>query len=521
MSDASYQGQNYGGAGALLFALVTAVLIIACANAAGLQLSRTLARQQEMAIRVALGGGRARLIRQLLVEGLVVSTVAAVLSLGLSKVVLDALPSILPPQPVFMEWGFKLDGRVVGFTVILALISGVMFSLPPALRASRPDMVGVLKGNDLGIGRSGRPVRGLSVLVVAQLALSLVLVSTTALLFRSFLNAQSADLGIERNNVLVSWIMPSMDEEPLQMFYVDLVEQVEALPGVRRATMARTVPFFPSGGGAALTVHTPDFPSSTLPPGAAVKFNLVGPGYLEILGIDLLRGRTFDEGDRAGGQRVAIVNQTMAARIWGGGDPVGRAVRLGGPDADPVLVVGVVEDGKYNTLEEAQEPYLYLPFSQRPWGEVMLLAETDGDPTLLAPSVRDVISSLSPDTYVLPQSTLAGLIRDATYDRRILAIALGVFALLGLVLAAVGLYGVSAHAVNRQIKEIGIRMALGANDRRILRLVLNQGGRLILLGTGLGIPGAVAIGLALRSSLFGVSPIDFPSLVGAAVFSGW
>lgn len=261
MTDASYQTQNYGGAGALLLALVAAVLIIACANAAGLQLARTLVRQQEMAIRVALGGRRARLIRQLLVEGLVVSAIAVVLSLGLSKVVLDALPSILPPQPTFMEWGFGLDARVAGFTVFLALISAVMFSLPPALRASRPDMVGVLKGNDLSMGRSGRPVRGLSVLVVAQLAL-------------------------------------------------------------------------------------------------------------------------------------------------------------------------------------------------------------------------------------------------------------------GLALAGVGLYGVSAHAVNRRSKEIGIRMALGADGRRILRLVLDQGGRLILLGIGLGIPGAVALGLVLRSSLFGVSPVDPLSLVGAAAILG-
>lgn len=520
MTDASYQSQNYGGAGALLFALVTAVLIIACANAAGLQLSRTLVRQQEMAIRVALGGQRARLIRQLLVEGLVVSAVAAILSLGLSKMVLDALPSLLPPQPVFMAWGFGLDGRVVLFTVLLALVSAVMFSLPPALRASRPDMVGVLKGNDLSAGRSGRPVRGLNVLVVAQLALSLVLVSTTALLLRSFLNAQSADLGIDRKDVLVSWIMPSMGRDQLPIFYAELVEQVEALPGVHRATMSRTVPFFPSGGGAALSVHTPDSPNSALAPGATAKFNLVGPGYFEMLGIDLLRGRRFNDGDREDGQRVAILNQAMAARIWGGENPLGRSVRLGGPDADPVIVVGVVEDGRYNALEEAQEPYFYLPFSQRPWGEVLLLAETDGNPTLLASPVRNIISSLSPDTYILPQTTLGVLIRDATYNRRILAIALGVFAVLGLVLAVVGLYGVSAHAVNRQSKEIGIRMALGANDGRILRLVLHQGGRLILLGTGLGIPGAVAIGLALRSSLFGVSPIDLPSLGGAAAVLG-
>jgi putative ABC transport system permease protein len=520
MTDAAYQTRNYGGAGALLLALVAVVLIIACANVAGLQLARTLARQQEMAIRVALGGRRARLIRQLLVEGLVVSVIALVLSLALSRTVLAALPSLLPPQPVFMEWGFGLDGRVLGFTVVLALLSALVFSLPPALRASRPDMVDVLKGNDLTTTRSGRPVRGLSVLVVGQLALSLVLVSTTALLLRSFLNTQVADLGIDRNNVLVSWILPRMDEEQLPVFYADLVERTEALPGVRRATMARTVPFYPSGGGATQSVYATDASASTLPQGAAVKFNLVGPGYFDMLGISVPRGRPVTDQDGPGDQRVALVNETLAARVWPGEDPVGRTLRLGGPEADPVLVVGVAEDGKYNDLEETQEPYLYLPFSQMRWGEVLLLVETEGDPNLLAPDVRRVIGSLSPESYLLPQTTLVGLLRDATYNWQLMALALGVFAVLGLVLAVVGLYGVSSHAVNRRRREIGIRIALGADGRRILRLILDQGGRLILLGAGLGIPAAMAVGLVLRGSLFGVSPLDPLSLVGATGILG-
>jgi putative ABC transport system permease protein len=193
---------------------------------------------------------------------------------------------------------------------------------------------------------------------------------------------------------------------------------------------------------------------------------------------------------------------------------------LGGPEADPVLVVGVAEDGKYNDLEETQEPYLYLPFSQMRWGEVILLVETEGDPNLLAPDVRRVIGSLSPDSYLLPQTTLVGLLRDATYNWQLMALALGVFAVLGLVLAVVGLYGVSSHAVNRRRREIGIRMALGADRGRILRLILDQGGRLILLGAGLGIPGAMAVGLVLRGSLFGVSPLDPLSLAGATLILG-
>ncbi len=251
-----------------------------------------------------------------------------------------------------------------------------------------------------------------------------------------------------------------------------------------------------------------------------MKFNLVGPHYFDILGITVLRGRPVNADDRRDGFRVAVVNETMATRIWPGEDPLGRTIRLRDPAADPVLVVGVVEDGKYNDIEEIQEPYLYLPFSQMPWGEALLLAETDGDPTLLASSVRNVISSLSPDTYLLPQSTLGGLLRDATYNRQLMALALGVFALLGLVLALVGLYGVSSYAVNRRVREIGIRMALGADNRRIIRLVISQGGRLILFGTALGLPGAVAVGLVLRGNLFGISPVDPLSLFGTTVVLG-
>ena len=520
MTDADYQTRNYGNAGTLLLALAGLVLVIACANVAGLQLARTLARQREMAVRVALGGRRARLIRQLLAEGIMVSGIAVIISLGLSKAVLTLLPSLLPPQPFLMEWGFGLDARVAGFAVAVALISGLAFSLPPALRASRPDVVGVLKGNDLTAGRSGRPVRGLNVLVVAQLALSLVIVSTSALLFRSFLNAQSADLGIQRNDVLVSWIVPRMDANRLPAFYAELVDRVEALPGVRRASMARTIPFFPSGGGASLEVHLPDASGSTLPRGAGVKFNLVGPGYFEMMGVNVLRGRGISPEDRADGQKVSVVNETLAARAWPGEDPIGRTLRLESPETDPVQVVGVVADGKYNSLDETQEPYLYLPFAQRPWGEVMVLAQTAGEPAGLAGQVRDIIRSLGPDTYLLPQTTLATVLGDATYDRRLMALALGVFSLLGLVLAVVGLYGVSTHAVSRRRSEIGIRMALGAERGRILRLTMGQGGHLILLGTAFGIPAALAVGFLLRGNLFGVSPTDPISLVGATLILG-
>lgn len=520
MTDAAYQARNYGGPGTLLLALVGAVLLIACANVAGLQMARALVRQREMAVRMALGGNRTRLIRQLLVEGLVLSAIAAAVSLVLSGLLLDTLPAVLPAQPTFMEWGFALDARVVTFTVALALATALLFSLLPALRASRPGLMGILKGNDISVQRSGRPVRSLNVLVVVQLALSLVLISTTALLLRSFLNTQSAELGMERKDVLVSWIIPQLDREQTPLFYADLVARTEALPGVQRATMARHVPFFPSGGGADLDVYTTDAANSTLSQGAFVKFNLIGSGYFDILGIPVRRGRPVTDEDRDSGPRVAVINETMAARIWPGEDPVGRTFYLRGPATEPVRVVGVVVDGKYNNIEEEPEPYLYLPFTQIPWGEVLILAETEGDPTILAPAVRDLVRILNPDAYLLPQTSVAEILRNATYNRQLMALALGVFALIGVLLALVGLYGVSAFAVNRRMREIGIRMALGANSRGILRLALRQGGRLIITGMVLGIPIAVTVGILLRGSLFGVSPVEPLSLAGSATILG-
>ena len=254
-----------------------------------------------------------------------------------------------------------------------------------------------------------------------------------------------------------------------------------------------------------------------LPQGAGVKFNLVGPAYFDMMGVDVRRGRAITEEDRADGQKVAVVNETLANRVWPGEDPIGRTLRLGGPESDPVQVVGVAEDGKYSHVDETQEPYLYLPFNQMPWEEVMLLAQTDGDPSALAGQVRGIIRSLGPDTFILPQTTLSTVLRDATYNWRLMALAPGLFSVLGLVLAVVGLYGVSSHAVQRRKSEIGIRIALGADGGRVLALVMRQGSHLVLFGAGFGIPAAAGVGLLLRGHLFGVSPVDPLSLVGATL----
>ena len=516
MTDAEFHTRTWGRAGGLLLALVGAVLIIACANVAGLLLARTLARDREMAVRVAVGGSRGQLIRQLLLEGLVLALVAAALGLAVSALALHLLPALLPPQPIYMELGFALNVRVAGFAVLLALATLVLFGLLPALRASRPDLTIMLKGAAPSFGPRGGSLSGLRGVVVLQLALALVLTSSTGLLLRSYLNTQQADLGFERREVLVAWLVPLMGRDEARLFYDELRDRVEALPGVRQATMARHVPFYPSGSGASLQVQLPEGDDVLISPGSHVKFNLVGPEYFDLMGIRLLAGRGFSSHDREGAPKVAVINQTFAARAWPGQDPVGRTFRTAQTGPDPVEIVGVVPDGKYNEMDEESEPYIYLPFDQMAWGEVLLLAQTEGQAEAMAAAVRSEILDMGRDLFLLPMTTMGELVSGASYQHQIMALALGVFTVLGLLLAVSGLYGVTVYAVNRRVPEIGIRVALGADPGRVTRLVLRDGGRLILWGLAAGIPLTVAAALALRGSLYGVAPLDPLVLAGAA-----
>jgi predicted permease len=517
MTDGEFHTRQWGRTGGLLLALVGAVLIIACANVAGLLLARTLARDREMAVRVSVGGSRGRLVRQLLVEGLVLALVAGGLALALSALILHALPALLPPQPVYTVLSFSMNRRVAAFAILLAVCTSILFGLLPAVRASRPDLSGMLKGAGTYLGPRGGALSGIRGVVVLQLALALVLTSSAGLLLRSYLNTREADLGFQRKEILVAWIVPLMDRDEARSFYQELTARVEALPGVRRAAMARHVPFYPSGGGASLQILLPEGEDVPLSPGSSVKFNLVEPPYFDLMGIPLLSGRGFVEGDREGSPRVAVVNQTFAARAWPGVDPLGRTFRTPRTGEELIQVVGVVPDGKYNDIDEPPEPYMFLPFAQMPWGEVLLLAETDGRAEAQGAAVRGVILELTRDLFLLPMATTGELVRDATYQHQVMALALGVFTVLGLLLAVSGLYGVSVYAVNRRVPELGVRMALGADGSRIAGIVLGEGARLVLWGLALGVPLAVAAALALRGSLYGMAPLDPLILSGAAV----
>ncbi len=517
VTDRQLQNRSWSTMGIMLLAIVGAFLMISCANVSGLLLARSLGRQREMAIRLAVGGNRGHLIRQLLTEGLVLAGIAGVLSLVATSWLLGLLPTIMPPMPVYIEWNFALDSRTIIFALALALFTALLTTLLPALKASRPNLVPVLKsGQGAGTRREGR-LGSLNLLVVGQLALSFVLIAVTGLLTRSFLQVQSLDLGFGNDNLLVAEVYPEGGREEATGFCLDLLDRVRAIPGVRHATIARHVPFNPSGGGATRQVFVPEAGPGWEEASRAIKFNLVEPDYFATLDIPLLRGRKFGDTDTGGSTPVMIVNETMAQRYWPDADPLGRRVILNSADGPAVEVVGVVPDGIYNSIGEDPEPYFYLPFGQLSWWDYLLVVDAGADPYAVMEPVHGEMRAMSSSLDIFPMTTLHQLVRDNTYERELTMWLVLFLAGLGVALAGVGLYGVISYAVTRRTHEMGVRQALGANRRDIVRLIVRHGGWLCLGGLAIGIPVAVAAGGLMQGLLFGVRPVDPMSLVLAFI----
>jgi putative ABC transport system permease protein len=517
-TEAAVQFERTGSFGLLLLGIVGTVLLLACANVASLLLARAEARGPEMAVRAALGGSRWRLVRQLLAESLVLALSAAALSLLLVRWLIGILPALLPPEaagPIAarVHW----DGRVVLFTGAISLLSIVLFGLAPALHASGLSLASVMKG-DPGRRPSGRGHQGLNLLVVGQAALALVLVAVASLLVRSLLACYSADLGFPKKEILVARLSLG-GEEHGRMIHRQLKERVLALPGVQRVSVARVVPFSPSGTGASRKVFLPNRPASAPQEGWSVKYNTVDPDYFGLLGMPPLRGRTFDERDDKSGPQVMVVNETMARGLWPHEDPVGQWVRLESPTGPMVRIIGIVRDTKRASLAETPEPYLFLPSAQHYHYEATLLAECGVEAATLLGPVRTELRALGINPSRSDLNTIDGYFRFRLSGEEFLAKIAGAVGLLDLGLASLGLYGVLAYAVNRRTREIGIRMALGARRRAVLLLVLKRGMALPALGAVLGVPLALAVGHTIRGLLYGVSPLDPLSiLVSLAVF---
>jgi predicted permease len=507
-------------AAAAFTALVSLVLLIACANVANLLLARSAGRRKEMAVRAAIGAGRGRVVRQLLTESLLLGTLGGAAGLALAVWGAGLLSTLSLPTTIPLTLDVGFDGTVLAFAAAVALGTGVVFGLAPALQASRADLVGALRGDGASAGSRSRLQRAL---VVAQVTVSLVLLVCAGLFQRSLGAAQHVQLGLEPKGVALGSVdlaMAGYDTTRGLAFYRAVQQRASELPGVRLATLAAPVPLEFSSGGPIVFVEgyqAPDVGSGASE-GEPVPGSTVAPGYFATLGTRLLDGRDFGPGDSLGAPLVAIANEAMARRYWPGQRPIGRIVRLNGPGGAPVEVIGVAETGKYRQVAEPPSAYLFLPLAQNYAPVVTVALRTDGDPTAAIPALRRAVQSLDPRLTFFDAKTMEALVEGrALLPFRAAASLVGAFGLLALALAMVGLYGVMSYAVTQRTREIGIRMALGAPRAKVLAGVVGDSLRLAGLGVALGVAIAFAVTRLLRGLLVGVSAQDPATFVTVSV----
>jgi predicted permease len=499
--EASERRSSGLNAGLLLMSIVGVVLLIACANVAILVLADTEKRDHETVVRLALGAGRMRLIRQFLAESFIVAAMATGVGLLFAWTIMQVFPALTPPGPITINPDLRLDHRVLSVTLGGGLVTLLLFGLAPALKASRQHLVGGLKRDEIGVGDQRGVLSLRNILVVSQMALCVGLMTGAGLLMRSFLYSQSISPGFDTGQrmLITSVSRTASEQTPRPELWAQLADDIGALPGVRRVTWARRIALAGSGGGASRPV---EFPGQQP---VSVKYNQVAPDYFEVMGTRILRGRPFTPADREGSAPVAMVNETMAERFWPNVDPLGGNLRIDGVAHE---VVAVVENGRINSLHEAPEPHFYLPYAQVPSGDTTMLIATNADPTVVAGSVRQLLRDREDSVRSWGLVTLSEHMRSALYEDRLPAQIGSTLGALGVLLAAVGLFGVISRLVNQRRREFGIRIALGAPRASVLKLVLAQGLRLSLVGIVLGIGLALVVGRLMASSLHGVSPAD-------------
>jgi predicted permease len=493
--------------GMYLLAMVALVLLIACANVANLMLGHADDRRRTLAMQAALGAGRARLARGVLAQSLVLAAAGGGLGLLLCNWLNLLLPLLTPQSTAAIYPDLQVDGRIVAFVLTMSLVSAFLAGIVPALRSSRLDLVPALNGSEATPGRSRFALR--NVLVVSQVALSMVLLSSGGLLLKSFLNSRQIDPGFDARGHLVSFdLVPGFkgyEGQRLHNFYEELRQRLQALPGVNDATYAARLPFWLSGGGRSTSLEVPGFET---PSGETLRvhFTLIGPNYFRTLGTELLRGRPVDETDMPERGRVAVINQTMAEKFWPGLDPLGQVFLMGSGRRE-VRIIGVAEDSRISQLHEEPEPYLFVPEAQMLEGQATFALRLRPGAMGIMGAVKRELAELDP-MPVLNVTTIDETMERVLSSERMAAWLVGSLGVLGLVLGAVGLYGVLSLTAARRTREAGIRLALGAGRRDVVMLILGQGMWLWLVGTVIGLIAASGATRILTSRLHGVSPWD-------------
>ncbi|MGH9851385.1 MAG: ABC transporter permease, partial [Blastocatellia bacterium] len=488
----------------VLMCLVGLVLLITCLNVANLMLARATTRQKEIAVRLALGAGRFRLVRQLLTEGFLLGALGGLLGLLFARWGTDALLGFLP-QGRTLE--INLDLRMLGFTLGVTLISALLFGLVPALQATRPNLIPALKNDTVVMVGAGRRWELGRLLVIAQVALSLVLLVGAGLFVRSLRNLKMVDNGYHTDQVVTLALDPAQNGykiERLRNFYSQLSERLAAFPGVKTTTFTRNAPM--SGSYSRFGIEVPGYQPR---PGEemAVLFNQIGPQFFATFGAPLLLGREFSAQDTPESPKVVIVNHGLARRFLGAENPLGKRITL--ENYKDLEIVGVVPDAKYRNLREAAPHTAYIPYSQYDQlGQRILCVRAAGDAGALVAAIRQEVRSLDPNLPVFNVKTFAEQINDSVSRERLVALLSSFFGLFALLLSSLGLYGVMAYAVTRRTREIGIRMALGAQTTSVLWLTLRETLLLALIGIAIGLPVALVSSRLTEELLFGLTPTD-------------
>ncbi|HJU82864.1 MAG TPA: ABC transporter permease [Holophagaceae bacterium] len=498
--------------------VVLLVLLIACANVTGLLLARAAARRQEVAVRQALGASRFELMRPFVLESVLLALAGAAAGLPLAAAALRIGPSLLPAGPVAYAFDLPLDVRVVAFTAGLALAMGLLFGLAPALQAARMDINAVLK--EEGQGLSVRIGLARRLFVMAQVALSLVLLAGSGLFLRSLAKARDISPGFETRQGLLFQLSPETlgyQGERTQAFYRLLQQRLAALPGVRSTALGWMMPL--SGNNSFTTFRLEGQVVSEREREPMARFNRVSPRYFETLRIPVLEGREFQNADAPRAQDLVVVSRAFATRYWPGRSAIGQRLVL---DDRMAEVVGMVADVKNDSLSEEPDPEFFRPLGPEELGSATVIVATGGDPSALLPEARRAVRELDPYLPVIGLTTLSGHLEAALFQSRLLAYALGLAGALALLLATTGVYGVMAHNVEQRRKEIGIRMALGARIQDVVELVVRQGMRTVSAGLALGLLLAWAATRVIQSLLFGVDaadPLTFAGITGLLLAS--